>query len=290
MRVRLGVVACVLAICALALCAPLVARSSTATPTPEVLWPTPVAQAGLGSESQGDNEAALLRAQLEVMRQYDERLLQTVYWALATAFALVLFAAGAGWYVNFRLYERDREALRSQLHSEVETQTASIGRDLKQDTEQTRSSLNETVKKMTVDLQEQADQRSKQIEKAALQAGKEAADRLQAQFKNMQREMTYMRYTASKSAAHRWRQQGVYDAELLECIESLSLAIRLVEYGSAWDWTVAEALEGLRNALEAGARPRVERVTKMTEMLGALPSKYSIEVERLRALLSEARD
>jgi hypothetical protein len=290
MRLLLGVVACVLAICALNLCAPLLVQSSTATPTPEVLSPTPVGAPGPTSQPESDSEAALLRAQLDVMRRYDERLVQTVYWALGTAFGLVLFAAGAGWYVNFRLYERDKQGLRTELRSEVETRSESIGRSLEQGLQEARTSLDQAIKKMTVDLHEEASRQREQIEKAALQAGKEAADSLQAQFEKMQREMLYMRYSASTSDAQRWREQGVHDNELQQYMESLTVATQLVEYSVGYEFAVARALEGIQEALRAGARPGVERATKLTEMLDMLPDKYSIEVERLRALISAARD
>jgi hypothetical protein len=289
MRVRLGVVACVLAVCALTLCAPLVVLSSTATPTPDVSSATPVAPAGSSSELQGDGEDAILRAQLELMRQYDERLLQTVYWALGTALTLVLFAAGAGWYVNFRLYERDKQALRSDLHSEVETQTASIGRDLKQDTEQTRSSLDETVKKMTVDLHEQADRRSKQIEKAAVEAGEAAVRSLQAEFKKMQIDIIKMRYEASIRDAENWRSKGVYANELREYMNAVSLATQLAEFASPYEFFREQALEGVQRALEAGPPLGARELAHMKELIDALPSKYSIQADRLRGLLSPSR-
>ena len=280
----------VLAVCALTLCAPLVVQSSTATPNPEVLSPTPVPPAGSSSEPQSDSEAALLRAQLEVMRQYDERLLQTVYWALGTAFGLVLFAAGAGWYVNFRLYERDKQALRTELRSEVETRSATIGRSLEHGLQEARTSLDDAIKKITADLHEEASRQREQIEEAAVQAGEAAARNLQAHFKKMQREMLYMRYTASRSDAQRWREQGVHDNELHEYMKSLTMATQLVEYSISWDWTVARALDDIQEALKSGARPGVVEATELSEMVAVLPDKYSIEVERLRTLISEARD
>ena len=57
------------------------------------------------------NQNDMLRAQLEVMKQYDQRLLNTVYWALGTLAAVAAALVGFGWFANFRVYERDKNAL-----------------------------------------------------------------------------------------------------------------------------------------------------------------------------------
>ncbi len=290
MRVARTVVACVLALCIISLDVPVVVQSSTPTPTPEVLPPTSDAPTSSSSESQPDSEAAILRAQLDVMRQYDERLLQTVYWALGTALALVVFAASAGWYVNVRLYEREKEALRSELHLALETKIRDISESVQQDVQEAQTSLDDALTDMGKDLREQTNRRFQEIEKLAREAGKAAADTLQAQFKQMQHDMMYMENTTLRRDAETWRERGVHTNELRAYIRSLSLATQLMEFSSANEWLVARALEGIQGALEAGGRPDVQGLTKITALLGTLPDEYSIEVERLRALLSTSRD
>lgn len=62
--------------------------------------------------TQNNEEAIALKAQVELMRHYDQRLLNTVYWALGGMGAVVLLVVGLGWYTNFRLYKRDVEDLK----------------------------------------------------------------------------------------------------------------------------------------------------------------------------------
>ena len=45
----------------------------------------------------------------------------------------------------------------------------------------------------------------------------------------------------------------------------------------------------MQGALEAGARPGVGEVTKMNELLGALPAKYSIQADKLVELMSQSK-
>jgi hypothetical protein len=289
MRVRPVVVAYVLALCALAVWGPLVVQSSTAAPAREVSSPTPVPTTRSSSEPQGETEAALLKAQLEVMRQYDQRLLQTVYWTLATAFGVTLFVAGAGWYVNFRLYDRDKQALLSELHSEVEAASGTSSRSIERGLQEARTSLDNAVSKMREDLHHKTEERGKQIEEAALQASKEAINSLQAQFKTMQNEMIEIRYNAVIREAKTWRAQGVHTNELRAYMEALSLAMQLLKAASFREWLVEEPLEGMQGALEAGAGPGAGEIAEISDLLDALPSRYTIQAERLRDLVRRSK-
>lgn len=90
------------------------------------------------NQTQPDTEVAVLRAQLETMRQYDQRLLETVYWSLGGAGAIVLLVVGLGWYTNFRLHERDRAALKKELLASL--------------SEEARTTAKEAVDRMQVDV------------------------------------------------------------------------------------------------------------------------------------------
>ena len=60
-----------------------------------------------------------LRGQLAEMRDYDQRLIATVYWSLGGVFLVVVVIAGFNWFANYRIYERERESLRNELKLQV---------------------------------------------------------------------------------------------------------------------------------------------------------------------------
>lgn len=68
----------------------------------------------------------LLEAQLKVMKEYHGSLLDTVYWALAGVLVLVSLLLGFGWFANFKIYERDKDALRKELKAHAETELAGL--------------------------------------------------------------------------------------------------------------------------------------------------------------------
>ncbi len=71
-----------------------------------------------------DARLAVLQAQLEEVRRTDERLLQTVFWALgilaAVAVALMVFS----WFSNVRMSERERDQLHQDITDAVRRETA----------------------------------------------------------------------------------------------------------------------------------------------------------------------
>ena len=83
-------------------------------------------------QKQVQNEAekvVILQAQLELMRQYDQRLLDTVYWSLTTTGGIVLLVVGLGWYTNFRFYKRDLEDIRRDIHASLRQEISEIARE-----------------------------------------------------------------------------------------------------------------------------------------------------------------
>lgn len=56
-------------------------------------------------------EFALLRDQNILIREFQDRILNTVYWALGGVFAMALLLSGVNWWSSFRMYERDKQRL-----------------------------------------------------------------------------------------------------------------------------------------------------------------------------------
>ena len=80
----------------------------------------------------GRSEITLLRAQNEIIKSYQESILNTVYWALGGVFALAILLAGFGWWSNFKLNEIDKDRLRSEMRLELEKLSSETGLVLEQ--------------------------------------------------------------------------------------------------------------------------------------------------------------
>lgn len=62
---------------------------------------------------------AALEREVEVFREFTENILSTVYFSLGTVIVVLFAMVGFGWYQNFRSYERDKELLRQQLETSL---------------------------------------------------------------------------------------------------------------------------------------------------------------------------
>ncbi|MBK8465763.1 MAG: hypothetical protein IPL32_08025 [Chloracidobacterium sp.] len=69
----------------------------------------------------------VLRAQRDLMSRYDQRLLDTVYYALGGLATTILVVITLGWISNFRVYKNDLNEMKRELRDEVANIKASMG-------------------------------------------------------------------------------------------------------------------------------------------------------------------
>jgi hypothetical protein len=91
-----------------------------AAPGVTAVQPSAVALPHSG-QTASETENAVLRARLEEERTYNSAILQTVYWSLGVLVTLSIALIGFGWFANFRVYERDKEALTKALDGHLTT-------------------------------------------------------------------------------------------------------------------------------------------------------------------------
>lgn len=78
----------------------------------------------------------VLKAQVEVMKSYQDKFLSTVYWSLGTVAALVVFLAGFNWFTNNRNAEKEAALHKEMITNELNSIKNDIGQqflNLKQD-------------------------------------------------------------------------------------------------------------------------------------------------------------
>jgi hypothetical protein len=130
-------------------------------------------------------DVAVLKAQLETMRAYDQRLLATVYYALAGIGSVVLLVVGLGWYTNFRLYRRDVKDLKGSIDAQIVT----LGRDLEA-----------------------------KLRQAAVAAGQQAVQ-------SSLRSLKELEYEHTKAEAEKWERDGTDANALITYARAIDLAL-----------------------------------------------------------------
>ena len=238
------------------------AKSDVTSTAPPTLVPSPTSTPNIQSET----EVSLLKLEVELLKSHNQQLLETIYWSIGAVFTLALFVVGAGWYVNFRLYEKDKIELQRNLEM----------------------SLTERLNKEETELQERFESEKESLQNIAQKSGEAAATKLHSQFEDMKWDLEYMQYKMLEEQAKSWRSQKVYANELSRYFDMLKIAQKL--YRQNWEWLLSDALQGMQNSLRSGAKPDVEKVREITKVIDSLDKNYSIEVSRLKDLLVASKN
>lgn len=73
-----------------------------------------------------EKELILLREQNKLFKEFQSLQQTTVYWALTGVFGLVMILVGASFYTNFRFYEKDKDSLKLDLDTKLDTFRSTI--------------------------------------------------------------------------------------------------------------------------------------------------------------------
>lgn len=196
-------------------------------------------------------EVAALRAQLEVMRQYDQRLLETVYWALAVIVVIAALLVGFGWYANFRVYERDKAVMQQDLRNVMQAAIAEARQALAGD-----------------------------IRKVAEEAGSKVARELSGKIDRVAAELGGIQYEREMEVARRW-EKVIIDNALSHYIEAAEVALdRRVTIPLALE----NALDGIVRVFEGGAHADSYYLRRLKPVLDRLPATHADSAKKIRSL------
>ncbi len=205
-------------------------------------------------------DVAAIRAELETIREYDDRLIQTMQWALSGVGALVLALLGLNYFGAFRLAERDRSAIREELVAEQ------------------RRELDE----MHQSLDKRAERLERELRETSAKAARQAAE---TQFTELRRRVYLLQLDLLTSEAESWLlQRNVPGNALRAFSEVLSVALEL-----GWNHQIAHGLEGMRAALKAGANPGAQDVADFNTLFDKVPEEFATDIEALRRQIQATR-
>jgi hypothetical protein len=198
-------------------------------------------------------ELAVLRAQLQVMTSYDQRLLATVYWALGALGTLGAAIIGFGWFTNFKIYERDKDALRSALSADIQAELAKL-----------RSELSAEV--------------SKEIKGNLSQLERNVGILINKQ--------KLLEIDQEMRVAEESKQKGLIKASLREMRRALQLAIQVEASMKVGE--ILDEMKAVLDILDAKRTvPDSDDTHRVMETLGKVPDSFQVTVDAIRQRLQK---
>lgn len=213
----------------------------------------------------GEDEFQLivLEAQLEQMQRTDERLLQTVYWALGSLVGIGAALIALSWFTNIRMSERDRVSLRQEIVNEVTKER-----------EKASQRVEEAIRGLDQAVRDEVSNRISQYEREQEQ-----------QFSEIRRSMaiTHSELLAMQATEHLTR--GNYGRVLK--IAQKMLAVSL---GADHDDGVGQSLHVLQTVLPQRFPMDPTQVAELNDLLEKVPEKFVSDVAITRNRLTAARN
>jgi hypothetical protein len=228
--------------------------ATSSSPATIASKPTPSDNA----QQQTNTENDMLKAQLEVIRDYDQRLLATVYASLGGVFLLVVLVGGLNWFTNYRLYERERDSLRQYLQLTSQEEAAKLAQGF------------EEFKKRT---DNQLANYSTQVKSTAEQAANSSTKAIEYSLWMAEYENTKFRaeYFASKGEGYSAFQAWVEHMEVLDALGWLG--------DERW---AGRTIQRVFEALPKANAVSYQLQTKLFKLLEKTPAILASDVERLK--------
>lgn len=228
---------------------------------------------GLNAEENKQNiknnaNETVLRAQLELMQRYDEKLLLTVYWALGGVVAITVLLVGFGWFANFRIYDKDKRLLEHVLQAAQQEALNKIRQDFLDEFKELKNQLNLIVSSGIKPLK----------------------DELNDKFQDLRQNILNLEYKLRETEAEQWMKQGVAVNAVRAYCDLIDLALSMQT-----EWRVSEALDKMHFALKnisegkANVEPDAEEIRQITETLNRVSKEHSVNVTGIRKLLETIR-
>ncbi|WP_047552766.1 hypothetical protein [Methylotenera sp. G11] len=219
------------------------------------------------------DEVKQLKAQLQIVESYQDKLLSTVYWSLGTLATIAALLVGFSWFANFRIYERDKTALRQELHSAVEDELRNLRRLVEDHVDDSKKTLTDQII-----MQSQA--ATEPLKKKIL-ANERTLSRGLA---NLELEIREIEHT-------KWREKKVYSNALRTSRQMLDISL-ITE--NRYD--IADALDRIQGDLGSMLKanyttliPDAEDVSTIVKTLDRVDAEHLILVSSIKDMLAKVR-
>lgn len=268
-----------LMILAIGLVAATILAAQAVTPSTSHLSSIGPAQA---SQPSGNLETS--KAQFELAKEFDQRILNTVFVSLSAVFLLVVLVGGLNWFTNYRLYDRESAALRSEIRGAIQEETARA----KQELETLRSEFRESLKIFDQHLGEAQAANERILAETSGRIREESKKALSAAVEEITRKFAMLAYSRTQFEAEYFEKTGERGAAFREWVKHAETLVDIEWIGDAH--FSGRTLTAILRVLSTGSVVvSYDDREKLSRLMAKMPAVLSGEIERVRQLMQSAR-
>jgi hypothetical protein len=258
------------------------AQSTNSGSTANLDTNKPAAQTATSAETT-DKQVAVLQAQLDFMREYDGRLLTTVYMALGGTFLMWTLINIAAYLTN----RQDKKALLKEIQDKTAAETTRLTGEIDTKAKALDDKLASTLAAHKKDLEQIVEAKSKAITDNLSGQIVSVKTQLDANVARLTDDLREADYQFASIEAQNKFEQGIYTTALRGYLEMLNISIE-----RGWTWRVSRDLERIQNLLkktldEKSSKPDAELIGGVNVSLAKTPKELSATVSAIRVLIEK---
>ena len=177
---------------------------------------------------------------------------------------------GFGWFANFRVYERDRTALREALENDIRTALTKVGTEL-------RSEI----------LSERAEATRQVVERAKAEVERLRSE-VDTQVRSLEMRFAHNDLLLHQRSAEEWSEKKVLSNAVRSQTDALKASLTLRH-----DYWIGRALDKMHEYLRAmkqgSGRLEADLLRQVENTLGSVPEEHAIAVAAVRSLMAAIR-
>lgn len=233
--------------------------------------PSVIAPSQLAASKDLESQIAVLKSQLEVTRSFQSDVLTTVYWALGFLGTLTVVLIGYNWFTNFRIYQREKQALLQELMQATQHRNTQVEQSLRAEAQTERGRIDTAFETLRTDILRRLEESVATQREAADTAISALTKKLEASIEASEKRskraarLVNLRFTAYTVDEARIDEE--WSVLVSHALEYLNIATSLGN-----DWFIKDGLEALDTAINNGGEFNKSEVAKASEVLKKVPA------------------
>ncbi len=225
------------------------------------------------------SQVQALEKQINTLDQTNNKILNTIYWALGGLITVFLAVVGLNFFQNFSLnknkFNTFKEKVRAELSADKEKMLTTIQSEkdtVNLATQKMLSDVKSQVEKNLAELNTKLDSKIKSSVSASLKEHESKIQEIQANYEDVQRDNL-----VRKAFEHKQKGQMGYIYNLIKTLE--------LDIKKDYDWQINETLERIITCLNEGVK-NADSMAELNSVLATLPKKYDFQKKNIEAKMS----